>query len=233
MTDLPRRGLAPYRGGMAEPADDQGAARRNQIGQVMGRKGAETRARLVAAARRLVSSKPLRALRVAEIAREAGVGAPSFYVYFQDVGEAVLAALEDHPQSAPGVLAVLELDWSDDTLGCARAFVDAYLDVWIENFALLRARNLAADEGDERFTRQRLTDIGPVLVRLAAKFQAAQAAGRAAPDVSANAAAGVMVAALERLAAAPRQRRQGEGYADADLRAAAAHMLASALGAPG
>lgn len=205
------------------------SARRNQIGQVMGRKGHVTRARLVAAATQLVAARPLRELRATDIASAAGVGAPSFYVYFTDVGAAVLAALEQHPQASPELLGILEGDWTDDGPARARAFVAAYLGAWKDNFALLRARNLAADEGDQRFVDQRLADIGPILRGLTAQFEAAQAAGRAPRTLSAAAAAGVVVAALERLAAAPRWD-QGGRLDDGDLRDAAAFMLAAALG---
>lgn len=213
----------------AEPPSD----RRNQIGQVMGRKGHDTQARLVAAATRLVATRPLRELRVTDIAREAGLGAPNFYVYFSDVGAAVLAALDQHPQASPALLKVLELDWTtSDGLGHARAFVTAYLGSWQDNFALLRARNLAADEGDARFVAQRLADIGPILRGLTAKFEAAQAARRIPGAPRAQAAAGVILAALERLAAAPRWSEPA-GAADDEIRDAAAFVLASALGLAG
>jgi len=204
--------------------------RRNQIGQVMGRKGHDTRARLVAAAARLVATRPLQELRVTDIAREAGLGPPNFYVYFADVGAAVLAALDRHPQASPELLAILDLDWtSPDGLDHARRFVVAYLGSWKENFALLRARNLAADEGDQRFIEQRLADIGPILRGLTEKFEAAQAAGRVPKTLQAQATAGVIVAALERLAAAPRWS-QGSSTGDGVIRDAAAFVLAAALG---
>jgi len=208
--------------------------RRNQIGQIMGRKGHDTRARLVAAAARLVAARPLRELRVTDIAREAGLGAPNFYVYFPDVGAAVLAALEQHPQASPDLLALLDRDWTTaDGLDHARDFVTAYLGSWQDNFALLRARNLAADEGDERFLDQRLADIGPILQGLTAKFEAAQASGRAPTSVRAQAAAGVVVAALERLAAASRRGQGASALNDNEIREAAAFVLAAALGLTG
>jgi AcrR family transcriptional regulator len=204
--------------------------RRNQIGQVMGRKGHDTRARLVAAAARLVARRPLRELRVTDIAREAGLGPPNFYVYFSDVGAAVLAALEQHPQSSPELLQILERDWTaGEGLDQARAFVAAYLGSWKDNFALLRARNLAADEGDERFLQQRLGDIGPIHQGLTAKFEAALLAGRLPGGLRPAAAAGVMVAALERLAAAPR-RGWDDTAAESELHEAAAYVLAASLG---
>jgi len=203
--------------------------RRNQIGQVMGRKGHDTRARLIAAAAELVAARPLRELRASDIARAAGIGAPSFYVYFPDVGAAVLAALETRPQSSPELLEILDRDWGAGGSDCARAYVNAYLDSWQHNFALLRARNLAADEGDARFLDQRLKDLTPILDRLAAKFYAAQEAGRAPRGPAPRAVAGALSAALERLAAAPRWSRAGPAI-EAELREAAAYLFVAALG---
>lgn len=208
-----------------------GRSDRNQIGQVMGRKGQDTRARLVAAASQLIATRPLRELRVTDIARQAGLGAPNFYVYFPDVGAAVLAALEQHPQSSPEVLDLLGRDWASGAgLDHAHAFVAAYLSSWKDNFALLRARNLAADEGDERFIRQRMDDIGPILQGLTAQFEAAQARGAISSQVRPQAAAGVVLAGLERLAAARRWGRDADAIPQSDIWDAAAYVLASALG---
>jgi len=203
--------------------------RRNQIGQRMGRKGHGTRSRLIAAAARLVADRPLRELRVSDIAREAGVGAPTFYVYFSDVDAVVLAALELHPQSSPEMLEILDRDWSAGGLESARIYVNAYMGLWETNFALLRARNLAADEGDARFLDQRMKDLWPILERLAAKVAAAQQSGLAPTTLSPSAVAGVISASLERLAAAPKWGAANPKL-DAELREAAAYMLATALG---
>lgn len=204
---------------------------RNQIGQIMGRKGRDTRARLVTAAAEAVQARPLRELRVADIARRAGVSAPNFYVYFPDVGAAVLAALEDHPQATPEILDLLSRPW-DGPDGAAHilAFVRAYLATWQDNFALLRARNLAADEGDARFLAQRMEDIGPILTGLADKFSRSQARGLVSTDISPVAAAGVVLAGLERIAAAPRWGLVASAPDTADFETACAHLLRAALG---
>lgn len=209
---------------------DRTRTRRNQIGQVMGRKGHDTRERLVSAAASLIAARPLRELRASDIAREAGLGPSHFYVYFPDVGAAVLAALERHPQGSPALLDSLDQDWrAFDAVHHARAFVAAYLDSWKDNYALLRARNLAADEGDARFQEQRAADIGPILLGLTAKFSEARQAGRTPPGLEPAAAAGVILAALERLAAAPRWP-SGASVEEARFREAAALVLTAALG---
>jgi AcrR family transcriptional regulator len=207
--------------------------KRNEIGQVMGRKGHDTRARLVAAAERLIGDRPLRELRVSDIAREAGLGPSHFYVYFRDVGAAVLSALEQQPQSSPEVMRLLAEDWTVvGGLDHIRGFVAAYLDFWRDHHALLRARNLAADEGDPRFVEQRLNDIGPILSALATQFARSAELGLRPAVVHSGAAASVLLAALERLATG-RRWVSGEAlttFTEDELREAAAYVVAAGLG---
>ena len=71
--------------------------------------------------------------------------------------------------------------------------------------ALIRLRNLAAQEGDPRFRAVRNASLLPITEALAARIAESQAAGRVAPDVSPIAAASAMVAMTERVAAFHRE----------------------------
>ena len=196
---------------------------RNQIGQVMGRKGQDTRARLIGAVVRLIADRPLRELKVSDIAREAGVGASSFYVYFPDVSAAVLAALAQHSQATPELMEIVDREWTpSNAIEFARGFVMAFRAFWKDNFALLRARNLAYDEGDERFNAQRCQDIEPILVSLAAKVEVSQRAGRLPPGVPPRRIAALLLGALERMAAGNRL--------DEETIEAAAFVMVASLG---
>ncbi len=196
---------------------------RNQIGQVMGRKGQDTRARLLTAVVRLIADRPLRDLKVSDIAREASVGASSFYVYFPDVSAAVLAARDQHSQATPELLAIVESDWTPaNAYARAHAFVVAYRGFWKDNFALLRARNLAYDEGDQRFRLQRCKDIEPILLRLAAKAEDSQRMGLLPEGIQARRVASVCLASVERLAAGNRLTEEAVD--------AAAYVMTAALG---
>jgi AcrR family transcriptional regulator len=64
----------------------------NLYGQAMGRKGSETRARLMRATVELLEKRSLRDVSVSDIATLAGTSSSSFYIYFADVTAAALAA---------------------------------------------------------------------------------------------------------------------------------------------
>jgi len=60
-------------------------------GRSLGRRGTETRARLLHATAQLLEDNGLRELRVVDIARRVRLAPATFYQYFRDVEEAVLA----------------------------------------------------------------------------------------------------------------------------------------------
>lgn len=198
----------------------------------MGRKGRDTRAKLIAAAEHLIRTRSLRDIGPTDIAREAGVPTPTFYVYFEDVGAALLAAIEPYRQSTPELLALIEQGWTPKTApDSARAFVAHYLGFWENNFALLRAKTLASDEGDERFLTQKLADMKPLLQAITRMVADGQEAGHIPAHLLPGAVAGTVLSALERLAAAPRATPsfKEEGSKAAYIEAAA-YMMTSTLG---
>lgn len=60
-----------------------------------------TRSRLCAAAARLIEQKSLRMITVSELTTLAGVAPSTFYIYFADVDEVVLALLEEATAEMP------------------------------------------------------------------------------------------------------------------------------------
>jgi AcrR family transcriptional regulator len=146
----------------------------NKSGQSLGRKGRRTRANIVAAASHLLHETPLGALTVAAIAKQADISAPTFYLYFEDVGEVLLAVLEDVTHELDEVLALLEAPWPvERTFECALRFVQAYFDLWVKHGAVLRARNHLSDQADPRFMK----------IRYGSALQFADALGRKFKDV--------------------------------------------------
>ena len=123
-------------------------------GRSLGRRGAQTRSRLLDATARLLEDNGLRELRVVDIARAVDLSPATFYQYFADVEAAVLAlsiAVGEETSSLAGLLAE---DWNrPDGLGFARRLVEDFIANWDEHRAVLRTRNLAAQEGDERSAR--------------------------------------------------------------------------------
>lgn len=166
-------------------------------GRSLGRRGAQTRARLLDATARLLEDKGLRELRVVDIARAVDLSPATFYQYFADVEAAVLAlsiAVGEETSSLAGLLAE---DWNrPDGLTHARRLVEDFITNWDQHRAVLRTRNLAAQEGDERFRAVRNDSLRPLTEGIGAKVAARQQSG-----LSPYAAGAAMVSMLERMAA--------------------------------
>jgi AcrR family transcriptional regulator len=171
-------------------------------GRALGKRGAATRRRLLDATARLLESHGVRDLRVVDIAREVGSSPATFYQYFRDVEEAVLVLSEEVGEDLAPVGELLARPWEGGAgLDLAREMVDAFLRYWDGHRAVLRTRNLAAQEGDRRFRDVRNRALMPLTEGVAAKVADAQAQGKVGEGVVPIAAAAALVAMLERMAA--------------------------------
>jgi AcrR family transcriptional regulator len=184
-------------------ARDSRSRRPNALdGRALGSRGARTRRRLLDATAALLETHGIRDLRVVDIAREVETSPATFYQYFRDVEDAVLALAGELGESTVPLLAVLAGSWeADGALDSARALVEGFLDFWDINRAVLRTRNLAAQEGDRRFREVRNRALEPFIAALAEHVRVAQRDGRVAPELSPAAAGAALVALLERMAA--------------------------------
>src|SRR5204862_4276394 len=145
----------------------------------------------------LLETHGIRDLRVVDIARQVETSPATFYQYFRDVEDAVLALAREVGESTAPLLAVLAGSWdADRALDSARALVEGFVDFWDVNRAVLRTRNLAAQEGDQRFRDVRNEALRPLTEGIASKV-----AAQDEPGVASYAAAAAMVAMLERMAA--------------------------------
>jgi hypothetical protein len=79
--------------------------------------------------------------------------------------------------------------------------VDTFIRYWDAHRAVLRTRNLAAQEGDPRFRQVRNNSLRPLTDHLATTVTESQAEGRVSAGISPMAAAAALVALLERMAA--------------------------------
>jgi AcrR family transcriptional regulator len=166
-------------------------------GRPLGRRGAATRARLLAATAEQLETEGLRDLRVVDIARRVGAAPATFYQYFRDVTEAVLALAEEVGEAAaPLGELVGRISEGPAGLEAARRLVDGFLTYWDEHRAVLRTRNLAAQEGDQRFRAVRNRALRPLTEGLARRVAACHPAG-----LEPYAAAAALVAMMERMAA--------------------------------
>jgi AcrR family transcriptional regulator len=171
-------------------------------GRPLGKRGAATRRRLLEATAQLLESDGVRDLRVVDIARAVGTSPATFYQYFRDVEEAVLALTAEVGEELAPVDELLDRPWTGPSgLDTAREMVDAFLRYWDAHRAVLRTRNLAAQEGDVRFRQVRNNSLRPLTDHLAATVTEAQVAGRVSDEVAPMAAAAALVALLERMAA--------------------------------
>jgi AcrR family transcriptional regulator len=167
-------------------------------GRTVGRRGAVTRRRLLDATATLLVEVPLRDLRVVDIAREVGTSPATFYQYFRDVEDAVLVLADDCGDAMRPLAGRLDEAW--DGLDAAREFVAAFIEFWDQHSAVLRVRNLAAQEGDSRFRELRRAANLPFIDGLAEHVRRAQAAGRVDAALSPITAAAALMALLERMA---------------------------------
>jgi AcrR family transcriptional regulator len=171
-------------------------------GRSLGKRGALTRRRLLDATAALLETRGVRDLRVVDIAREVGTSPATFYQYFRDVEEAVLALAEEVGEDLAPVGELLDRPWEgNEGLASARELVEAFLGYWDSHHAVLRTRNLAAQEGDQRFRTVRIASLTPLREGLAAKVEEAQRAGRVAAEITPMAAAAALASMMERMAA--------------------------------
>jgi AcrR family transcriptional regulator len=171
-------------------------------GRPLGKRGAATRRRLLEATSQLLESDGVRDLRVVDIARAVGTSPATFYQYFRDVEEAVLALTAEVGEELAPVDEMLDRPWDGPSgLDAAREMVETFIRYWDAHRAVLRTRNLAAQEGDVRFRQVRNNSLRPITDHLAATVAESQAAGHVSADVAPMAAAAALVALLERMAA--------------------------------
>jgi AcrR family transcriptional regulator len=166
-------------------------------GRALGRRGVQTRRRLLDATARLLEDEGLRELRVADIARAVDLAPSSFYQYFRDVEGAVLALSAEVGEQTGSSTELVARSWDGtDGLDLVRTIVEDFIANWDRHRAVLRTRNLAAQEGDQRFRAVRNEALRPLTEGIAAKV-----AARGEPGVAPYAAAAAMVSMLERMAA--------------------------------
>jgi AcrR family transcriptional regulator len=171
-------------------------------GRALGKRGALTRRRLLDATAALLEDRGVRDLRVVDIARSVGTSPATFYQYFRDVEAAVLALAEEVGEDLAPIGELLARDWSGpDGPQLALDLVEAFMKYWDAHRAILRTRNLAAQEGDQRFREVRNESLRPLFSGIAAKVEASQRLGRVDAAMTPLAAASALVAMMERMAA--------------------------------
>jgi AcrR family transcriptional regulator len=137
----------------------------NLNGQRLGRKGRDTRDRIIAVAQEIIASEDDALITISEVARRANLRMASLYVYFADLTELGLAMLEPvMAEAETSYLEVLRTPWPDAELGNrCELFVQGFYRFWQRNSGVLHLRNTMADRKDLRMTEHRINAARPVI----------------------------------------------------------------------
>lgn len=140
----------------------------NLLGQRLGRKGRDTRERILAAAAELLAEPNDIPISLSAVARRASLGMTSIYAYFTDLTELILAVLDPIMASAEDAyIAHLRQRWPDDALReYCHAFVSNYYAFWEKHSRILHLRNSMADLHDSRMAQHRIRAAQPLLALL-------------------------------------------------------------------
>jgi AcrR family transcriptional regulator len=158
----------------------------DQAGRPLGPRALQTRQRILDAVVSLLEEKPMRDLRVIDIARRVGSSPATFYQYFKDVEDVVLHLAGVAAEQTHEMVDLIHGDWSGRAgHERARRLVNLVIDHWKKYAPILRVRNNATDEGDPRFREVRRQALMPMLEAFAEEIErahrAADAQSEAAP----------------------------------------------------
>lgn len=185
-------------------------------GRPLGARALEKRRRILAATRELLAQRRLREVRVADIARALDASPATFYQYFADVEDVVLELAREANADLTPLFALFDGHWRGaDGRERSRAVVEFFMRYWDRHGPILRIRNLAADEGDERFMNLRGSAMRPVIEAMSGLMQRT-GAERRRPDVEPHSAALAMSCILDRTAAYQREM-EGVGVSQDEL----------------
>lgn len=138
-------------------------------GRAIGRRAQITRRRLLDETARLLELHGVVDLKVVEVSRAAGTSSATFYQYFTDMDDAILALAAEAGERERALLGFVTEAWvGADGRDLVRDFIDRYHHFWSEYRGVLRVRNLKAEEGDPRYQRIRSRSSIPMAEALGA-----------------------------------------------------------------
>ena len=141
---------------------------RNLNGQKLGRKGRDTRQRIINAAAELVADHAAGPVSLSAVARRVPLGMTSLYLYFSDLTELLLAVLEPAMAEAEeSFVWRLRERWPDAELAeRCRTFIADYFAFWERHSRILHLRNAMADQHDRRMMQHRVDFARPIMTLL-------------------------------------------------------------------
>ncbi len=151
----------------------------DQGGRPLGPRAQNTRVRILDATVVLLDQKPMRDLRVIDIARRIGSSPATFYQYFKDVEDVVLHLASRVSEFTPELVELIRGDWSGRAgHERGRKLAEVVISHWDRYAPILRVRNNACDEGDIAFRELRFGTLMPIVRAFAEVITASQAAAR-------------------------------------------------------
>jgi AcrR family transcriptional regulator len=175
----------------------------------------------------LRSASPIELTAIA-VSRAAGTAPPSFYVYFSDTRDLLLALSEEASEAMQtlGRHFAPPLWPAPDPEVWAHALVEDFVDTWQSHSEVLAIRNLEADRGDLQFDEQRVQSSLPVLNGLTDAMMSVRPP--TVRRVEAFAEAVIFYASLERIATVE-HTTQPHRVQPHHYKAAIARMLAATV----
>lgn len=171
-------------------------------GRVPGWRGIATRRRLLDCTAELLGKTAYRNIKVIDIAREAGTSPATFYQYFADVEQAVLALAEELAPDAAELADLVRGDWRGERgAETARGVVQGFMDYYEQHRAVFRVVDLATEEGDLRFQRLRTRALSGISQALSDAVATNQRDGKLPAEVDPVATAFVLISMLAHCAA--------------------------------
>lgn len=171
----------------------------------LGRKGTETRQRLLDAGRQLLADVSAFQLTPVAIARAANLTSAGFYAYFENVGE-FLKELVEEVTVAFESADLSFLDKPASLEAAIRKLVDQTLDSFTEYHPVLQYRNVLSERGDAEMLRLRARAALPRIAKLAELLIEGSIGGRNLSRADRVAEAAFLNAGIESLATTAQQR---------------------------
>jgi len=183
---------------MADPrrASNPSSPLRAVDGRVAGRRGQETRQRLLDATRAVISEQSYLDLTVAAVARRAETSPATFYQYFPDAKTALLSLLSELADTGGPELRRMVTEFGDSDGLPARRIAQGFLGFFRDHGDLLRVADLVALEGDERFRQLRTSLFNGVFLALQDLAHEAWSTGRLPAGASPAGVASVLTTML-------------------------------------
>jgi AcrR family transcriptional regulator len=180
-------------------------------GRVIGSRAQATRSRLLEATAQLLDENGPLELKVVDITRAVGSSPATFYQYFADVDAAILALVDQSVADIQPMIDTLRPAWdTTDGLGRARAFVAEYQRYWTKHNAVLKYRNVRAEEDARQFRLARSNANMLVIEPMSEMVSEGIRAGRLNPALDPFTTSAAMIAMIERLLAfQPSMRQRG------------------------